>query len=209
MQVEPTESTPGVLGQVLPEGDETETSRRALGLDLDVAFDKLAGFETADDIASFLKGYGIRAIPKNRNHCAVSEWMRDITGVEDVQASGMEVMAHEHMRTETELQQMPAITYNEFSRAAFGWKRQHTNAMKEFIQRFDNGAYPDLIDRTMSPPVGYVADGYDMVLTAEPVEIAAIYPDHQLDATAYAYSLGYTIKRQYQRRIKFTDFTNC
>jgi len=188
-------------------------------IDLDVAFDKLAGFETADDIACFLRGYGVKAIPKQGNLCAFAVWMTDITEVQDVVVSGAEILAQRQERTLEDIKKMGEITWAEHTRAQYQWRREHTPAMKQFVMRFDRMAYPDLVDMeaySASPYMPKVADGYDVYqqggvhpiyggayYKAVPMEVAVM----PLKEDAAYISLGYKLYKT--EHLKFTDITNC
>lgn len=53
-------------------------------IDFQVAFDKLAQFQTADEIADFLNVEEIKAIPGDANSCAISAWMKRTTEHENI-----------------------------------------------------------------------------------------------------------------------------
>lgn len=104
--------------------------------DFSVVMDKLQSFETAEDIAEFLKGYGIKARPGKSRYCAISEFVAIETNSPIVLTStGM-------VSTYTNKLDGPA----ELDRRA-----ECTNVMSEFIVKFDQGLYPDLISDPIFP----------------------------------------------------------
>lgn len=90
-------------------------------IDFTVAYDKLAQFDTPDEIVKYLKFEGIKALRANAKFCAVSEYMKNMTG-QDIQTVSLRV-------------------YNEDE----NYSKPTTLAMCEFIRRFDHGDYPELV----------------------------------------------------------------
>lgn len=88
-----------------------------------VVMEKLQSFETADDLAEFFRGYGIKARFGSRV-CAISEFVRIETGMVEVKTS------HVSVNTEDEFTEYRAV---------------HTKAMAEFIHKYDSCDYPDLV----------------------------------------------------------------
>lgn len=110
-------------------------------LDLDVVYDKLEQFETADEIARFLQDQEIKAAPKLAATCAIAVWVKKATETELVihVATSKTVIYHSNakkMRTEGKSIEDTII-----------WQRDHTEAMQDFISRFDAGDYPNLLQR--------------------------------------------------------------
>lgn len=103
--------------------------------DLGVVLDKLSGFESADDLAAFLIGYGIVATPQDARQCAISQFIRTETGEAGIITTTFGISIEKN--------DINSLPYQE---QVF----KHTNAMKEFVRGFDRNAYPELVE-----------DGYD------------------------------------------------
>lgn len=91
----------------------------------EVARDKLLQFETADEIAAFLKSEGVKAMRAMSTSCAIADWMTTTTG-EAVYVNHSEMWR------------------NSWSNGTIAL-HAHNPALGEFIQRFDHGYYPELI----------------------------------------------------------------
>jgi hypothetical protein len=101
-------------------------------IDFRVAAEKLAGFETADEIAEFLKDYQIQATCEDGMKCALAMWLQQVTG-----EPGIMVSLH------TTYYKAPFHEYYiELEKAEDVF--DNTQAMIEFIEKFDMGEYPDL-----------------------------------------------------------------
>lgn len=101
--------------------------------DIGVVIDKLHGFETANEIAEFLRGYGIKALPRKASLCAISEFVRVETDHPNVSTTSDSLHVYED-------DSKHCVTYKSFN----------TDAMRDFVRRYDLEEYPDLI-----------VDGYD------------------------------------------------
>lgn len=97
-------------------------------IDPQVAFDKLAQFDSANEIAEYLLHLGIKGHRTSSTHCAISQFMSERTGL--VVSTGSAV------RTFTDTKHWKALEHN--------FKAPATDAMKDFIFRFDGGGYPEL-----------------------------------------------------------------
>lgn len=100
-------------------------------IDFNVAFDKLAQFEKAEDIRIFLQENEIQARPAIARRCAISQYVRKVTGNMAV-TSYHDVSVFENQ--DNYMQWNPTGS------------RKITPAMKEFIANFDQYEYPELID---------------------------------------------------------------
>ena len=108
-------------------------------IDFEVAYDKLAGLETADEIADLMRDYGIKAEPCESRKCAISVWMEGQTG----------------LSVSTNLAYTRAIIVNRLDDDGMEYyidhpgieEKDHTEAMAKFIENFDTYKYPDLIKR--------------------------------------------------------------
>lgn len=99
-------------------------------IDFQVAFDKLAQFETADELAEFFRYEGIKAIPWDSNNCAVSAWMKRTIGKESVYSSTYAVSE-----------------YDDNSKECIVNRARTTLPMDDFIEKFDMYFYPELIQK--------------------------------------------------------------
>lgn len=98
--------------------------------DFGVVVDKLQSFETADDLADFFRGYGIVAQPQNARACAISKFVTEETGLDGVTTS------------------MSSLTvYKDEEETMISEHVIHTNAMEEFVEKYDKGYYPELIEK--------------------------------------------------------------
>lgn len=95
-------------------------------IDFTVAYDKLAQFNKANDIAKFLKDEGVKAIACEPDACAITVWMRDQTGL--------------NIRTNYAV--VRAVQDDNVTVIVRG---SNTGAMFDFIKKFDFGLYPDLV----------------------------------------------------------------
>lgn len=95
-------------------------------IDFQVAFDKLAQFETPGEIAKYLESCGIRACRRDASACAISQWMRNQTG----------------LRIRTNYAEVGVL--KPFSSFDTTESESHTPAMSQFARNFDSGDYPDL-----------------------------------------------------------------
>jgi hypothetical protein len=109
-------------------------------IDFSVAYDKLAQFQTADELADFFRSEGLKAVPQSGTSCAISQWMTKTTG-DLVYTTYYDINFKPEMASETMMKfgQVEAIESN-------------TPAMAEFARKFDNGQYPDLVDFTRFVP---------------------------------------------------------
>lgn len=95
-------------------------------IDLQVAYDKLAQFETASELANYLKEDGVLATPQSARHCAISVYMKNHTGEQVSTGFG-------------------GIRKINNEEGVIIWSLPLTDAMSIFITQFDNADYPDLI----------------------------------------------------------------
>lgn len=93
-------------------------------IDFTVAFDKSAQFETADEMAEYLKDCGIKARTMVTGLCAISVWMTQQTGFHNI--TGLEYTTSHGVRG--------VHTIN------------LTDAMKKFVRKFDQLGYPELLE---------------------------------------------------------------
>lgn len=100
--------------------------------DFDVVIEKLHSFETADELAEFFQGYGIKAQPKKARSCAITKFVMEETGLEDVLTTGSHVSV---LRRDV-------LTMDVLIEA----KENNTPAMAHFVYKFDTNQYPDLVE---------------------------------------------------------------
>lgn len=104
-------------------------------IDFRVAADKIAQFQTAEEIAGYLGEQGVRAIPECGTDCAIARYMQDATGVKNVFVGTAQIFLNPPMDTECVVDIDAAEdTYD------------HTPAMRDFVTRYDMGAYPELVE---------------------------------------------------------------
>jgi len=97
-------------------------------VDINVVYDKLCGFETADELAAFLASQGVKGEPQDATGCAITRFVMMQTGFDTVSTN-----------TESLLLYGPdgeGLVFN----------KPHTDAVADFIQGFDHGRYPDLVE---------------------------------------------------------------
>lgn len=99
--------------------------------------EKLAGFETAEQIRSFMVNEEVKAIRRRSDSCAVAEYVRRESG-QKVSVRGGAV--HTPCR-------LLSVTTHEDGEEI----KRNTPAMREFILNFDNGDYPELVDPKKGP----------------------------------------------------------
>ena len=103
-------------------------------VDFYVAYDKLAQFKTADELADFFRHEGVKGFMHERRTCPIANWMKMQTGLEISAASDIVDLT-------------PIVngdgTLNE---AATSSRAMATYAMVGFMQNFDNCHYPSLVD---------------------------------------------------------------
>jgi hypothetical protein len=92
-----------------------------LKLTVEPYFNKLAGLDSPDEIATFLAGEEIQATPGKGKYCAIAEYFHRETG-----------------------QQFFVGYYHTVTTLGYVGLGEHTDAMRAFIERFDNGFYPEL-----------------------------------------------------------------
>ena len=98
--------------------------------DLNVVVDKLQSFETADDLADFFRGYGIVAQPRNARACAISKFVVEETGLSGVTTNMSSICIYKDEEETQMVNQVP-----------------HTDAMEDFVDRYDKGYYPELVEQ--------------------------------------------------------------
>ena len=109
-------------------------------IDFNVAYDKLASLESADDIANLMRDYNIKATPGDSMACAITEWMHGQTGL-DIMTGAYVVKAIKFVNIKSPSGLNGFVSYE----AVQDTVRSTTAAMQNFIDKFDKGDYPDLI----------------------------------------------------------------
>lgn len=94
-------------------------------IDFTVAYDKLAQFETADDIAEYMESCGIKATRGQMRSCAVSQWMKEQTGT----------------IIRTGVSSITTYDVNDSYVDSF----MVNSVVADFIRNFDYGDYPQLV----------------------------------------------------------------
>lgn len=107
-------------------------------IDFGVAFDKLAQFETANDLADYLKSENVKGYKGDEDRCAIAVWLTDQTG-DAVSVSGDYVSRYFDFEDDVEENmQLWELLMEDNTRTP-------TPAMMEFISRFDDGDFPELV----------------------------------------------------------------
>lgn len=181
-------------------------------IDVQVAYDKLASFESADDIACFFKGYGVTGIPNKADTCAISKWLQDVTESPNILVTGKGIF-----KDAPQVQSSYSDMGMAWDTNKAAWRGDLTKPMCDFINRFDHKMYPDLIDPDWEEPVPWSALPYDVnhkykyeILTAEPLPVSGIeWNDEQYKYPSAA--LQYSIVSKIKQKVlpKFTDIGNC
>lgn len=96
-------------------------------IDFQVAFDKLASLDCADEIALFLQEQGVKAYKAEPQKCAIAQWITDSTGLDEIYVDSISI---DHWISDSEEHQVLGSC---------------TVAMGDFIVAFDDGKYPYLI----------------------------------------------------------------
>lgn len=96
-------------------------------IDPQVAFDKLAQFQTADELADYLQSCNIKAFPGRIDGCALAAWFQETVESDPWSTT-----------VTTEMVFMPT---QDGGTQCF----ELTPMLKEFIARFDTEQYPELI----------------------------------------------------------------
>lgn len=97
-------------------------------IDYIVARDKLAQFETADEIADFFRREGVQGEKGMSDRCPIAQWMTEQTG-------GPIVVSTLEMWNAGAEDFLDNDTIHRIN---------HTEAMTDFVDRFDSGFYSDL-----------------------------------------------------------------
>lgn len=101
-------------------------------IDPQVAWDKLAQFQTPEQLRQFFQDEGIKGIVGHAAKCPIATWMQQTTQVRQVTVAGS------------------VKIFNKCVVTSFGepvsndLKFSHTDATEGFVALFDQGAYPEL-----------------------------------------------------------------
>lgn len=101
-------------------------------IDAQVAFDKLAGFQSAYEIADFFRSEGIKGFKASHNECPIANWMRETTGIYSSAAGYVVVQNGNFSPLEGEKFHLDFMV-------------KVTPVMKEFMKKFDRGDFPELL----------------------------------------------------------------
>jgi hypothetical protein len=98
-------------------------------VDPQVAFDKLAGFQTAYELADFFKAENIKGEKASHNKCPIATWMKKTTGVYSSAADQI------------------VVQNGNFDPYDFipDFNVKVTEMMKDFMHKFDRGEFPELV----------------------------------------------------------------
>lgn len=91
----------------------------------EVAFDKIACFETANELAEYFKAEGIKGYRSQHDACPIARWLSCTTGREASVATFIIIDSYDDSLV--------------FTTTA-------TDSMVAFMDTFDHGGFPELID---------------------------------------------------------------
>lgn len=94
-----------------------------LGIDPQVAFDKLTQFQTADELANYFRQEGITGNKSGALSCPIAQYMQRHT------------------------QNSVYVSLGYIGTTNDTWLVKNSEPLVDFIRRFDSGLYPDLEDR--------------------------------------------------------------
>ena len=95
-------------------------------IDPQVAWDKLSGFETAEDLRKYFISENVTGQKSRAQFCPIAKWMMDQTGMRFVVAG--------HVSTWDLVQDRLSVEFD------------HTAATREFMINFDVNQYPELVE---------------------------------------------------------------
>lgn len=99
-------------------------------IDPQVAFDKLAQFDTVYDLCNFFQDEGIKGVVQNASKCPIATWMQEATGAGMVTVAGK-------IKVWAKSSENPCGSM-EFHDMIF----EHTEATSQFILKFDTHQIP-------------------------------------------------------------------
>lgn len=111
-------------------------------IDPGVAWDKLSNFETAEEIRQYFVDEGIKATRNRADTCAIAKWMNDTTGLSPVFVGTRIEVGKKTVSKKTVSKDRDPGKYS-FLEPAYVFA--HTDATMEFITKFDEGDYPELV----------------------------------------------------------------
>lgn len=100
-------------------------------IDFSVAFDKLAQFETSDELADFFRSEGVKAFPCRANLCPISHWLKNTIQKQYIYSNVWGIRQYDDGSAKIIAESEP------------------TSAMKDFIIKFDHFEYTDLLDENV------------------------------------------------------------
>lgn len=98
--------------------------------------EKLAAFDTPDLIAEFLTAEGVKAVRVNGSYCAIAQYVRQGSGVEEIIVGSNSTNA---------VVSCDLGGHGEAGCLMTTSIGAHTVAMTKFVHRFDGGHYPELV----------------------------------------------------------------
>lgn len=102
-------------------------------IDIQVVYDKLCTFETANDLADHFKSLGIQGVEQDALACPITKYVKMETGLVNVVTnSGYVTVAKENP--------------DHYDAMNVLFQGKNTDAMTDFVQGFDHGRYPDLVE---------------------------------------------------------------
>ncbi len=105
-----------------------------MGVDFQVAFEKLMNFETSEDIRGFFQDMGITGVTKSSTFCPIANWFKETTDVGHIMVGGLLYTPGHGLNDNGQISEADK-SYFYLSQASL-----------HFMANFDNGDYPELID---------------------------------------------------------------
>src|SRR5258708_29016664 len=106
-------------------------------IDPTVAFDKLSNFETCEEIRIFFQLEGIKAVRGAHDNCPIAKWLTNTTG-----EGGVSVGSDTRIGVRPVIKMLPDGNTSYHTIEAIH-RFEHSDAIIEFIEMFDEGHYPE------------------------------------------------------------------
>lgn len=102
-------------------------------VDINVVYDKLCNFESANDLASYFKELGIKGVEQDAMACPITNYVMMETNLN-------------YVITNTEYLTVSSRSPSIYDNTDVVFQGRHTAAMADFVHEFDQGKYPELVD---------------------------------------------------------------
>jgi hypothetical protein len=108
----------------------------------EVALDKLWSFDGPDEVAAFLADQQVTGRPRDSHECPLAVWLLAETGLVEVEVSEEKISGWRPLPDDA-----PPGRHT-----TDGLERECPWAIREFVQRYDSGRYPELVAEGFSWP---------------------------------------------------------